>query len=577
MSAWPGRVNMEQRGIGMERNHENDKVLYILTALTGAAAFVLIYGTKVLNPVYDDWLLGQGDLTQHYLGWCFFRRGRWRFPVGLTDNLTYPSCTSVIFTDSIPLLAVFFKILSPVLPETFQYIGLWGIASFALQGVMAAKILREFSLGRVQVWIGSIFFVVSPIVMDRMFRHTALGGHWVVLLAVYMFIRHKKDYRNVKKTAFCWGGIGALTASVHLYYMPMCGAFLCGCILCSFLRDRGIRWKQLVPGLSFAAALFASVFLLGGFSTNTASGMIGLGECSFNLNGFFNAGGCSRFLRELPLYNINQHEGFAYLGMGIFVLMAVAAVFIILELAQNHGHSIARHRISILVGILVSIGLTVFAASPVVTWNDRLLFILTDSSTLTKYWSIFRSSGRIIWPVCYLIYIAVITANGKLWERYVRNRKARAVIPVALLSVCCCLQVVDISGKLAGLREQFVPERVYVSTLQGGVWDALARREGLEHFVWVSNSYENRQILEMAEWAYDNGLTMNIFYLARGMSVIEDTQYSVRHPDDTYVYVFKKEELAEYKDCALNFYEADGYVVGVTFELGQERYNVDAF
>lgn len=555
----------------MHKEYENDRVLYGLAAFAGALAFVMIYGINVLNPVYDDWLLGQGDLTQHYLGWCFYRRGSWTFPIGLTDNLAYPSYTSVIFTDSIPLLAVFFKALSPLLPGTFQYFGWWGIASFALQGVFAAKILREFLTGRLQILVGSMFFVVSPIVIERMFRHTALGGHWLVLAAIYLFVRHRKDYHNVRYTTLCWGIVGGLTAAVHLYFLPMCGAFLCGYILCSFLRDRGIRWRHLLPGIAFAGVLFISTYLLGGFSTRAGSGDVGLGEWSFNLNGFFNAKGYSRFLDALPMYCDGQYEGFAYLGIGIFGLMAVAVVYLMLELVRNHGGSMRRYVIEILVGILISVGLIVFAASPVVTWNDRLLFVLTDSSTLTHYWSIFRSTGRIVWPVCYLIYIVVIVCNGKIWENYIKNRAA-AMIPFLLLTGCCILQMVDISGKLYEQRERFAPRRTYVSALQDGIWDELAEREGLAHFVWVSNSYENRQILEMAKWAYDNMLTMNIFYFARGLSVIEDTQYSVQHPDDSYVFVFKPEELPEYLDCGLNFYEADGYIVGTTFALAHERY-----
>lgn len=93
------------------------------------------------------------------------------------------------------------------------------------------------------------------------------------------------------------------------------------------------------------------------------------------------------------MYCDGQYEGFAYLGIGIFGLMAVAVVYLMLELVRNHGGSMRRYVIEILVGILISVGLIVFAASPVVTWNDRLLFVLTDSSTLTHYWSIFRSTG----------------------------------------------------------------------------------------------------------------------------------------------------------------------------------------
>ncbi|MDE7415519.1 MAG: hypothetical protein K2N44_04255 [Lachnospiraceae bacterium] len=556
----------------MHKKQESDKVLCGLAALAGVIAFVVIYGVNVLNPAYDDWLLGQGDLTQHYLGWCFFRRAGWTFPIGLTNNLAYPSYTSIIFTDSIPLLAVFFKMLSFALPETFQYFGWWGIVSFALQGFFSAKILKEFSLGKIQILIGSLFFIVSPIVIERMFRHTALGGHWLILVSIYLLIRHRRDYQNVMKTTLYWGIMGALIASIHLYFLPMCGAFLGGYILCSLLRDKRFRWKQLLPGVSFTGALFVTTYLMGGFSTHMSSESDGLGEYSFNLNGFFNEKGYSRFLDALPMYHDGQYEGFAYLGIGIFVLLIAAIVFFILELVKNRCRRIKIYYAEIIAGILISAGLILFAASPFVTWNDKLLFVLTDSSTLTHYWSIFRSSGRIVWPVCYLIYVVAIICNGKIWQRYIKNRNMAAVIPVTMLLICCFLQIYDISGKLSEQRERFAPKRTYVSVLQDKTWDELAQREEPEHLVWVSNSYENRQILEMAKWAYDNMLTMNIFYFARGLSVIEDTQYSLQHPDDTYVYVFKQEELAEYLNCEFNFYEADGYVIGTTLELECERY-----
>lgn len=550
----------------------SDGVVYGLSAMIGIVAFMAIYGLHVLNPVYDDWLLGQGDLTQHYLGWCFYRRSDWFFPVGLTDNLAYPSFTSVIFTDSIPVLAVFFKLLSPILPETFQYFGWWGIVSFALHGFFSAKILRELSVGRMQALIGSIFFVLSPLVIERMFKHTALGGHWMILAALYLFVRHGKDYRNTKKAVVCWGILGALTAAVHLYFLPMCGAFLCGYLLCSFWRERRFGWKYLLPGISFGGMLFISTYLFGGFSTRAVSSDSGLGECSFNLNGFFNAKGYSRFFDALPMYHELQYEGFAYLGLGIFVLLTTVAAFVVMDLTRNGGSCIKGKRMEILTAGLMAAGLVVFAASPVVTWNDRLLFVLTDSSTLTRYWSIFRSTGRIIWPVNYMIYLAAIACNAKLWENIFEKNSRRyknmaAVAGTVVVAACCILQIVDIGGKLAEQRVQFAKKTTYVSPFQDDVWTELAQKESLRHLVWVSNSYGNREILEFAKWAYDNQLTMNIFYFARGIGVMEDTQNSLRNPNDTYVFVFVPDEVQEYADCGLYFYEADGYVVGTTFEL----------
>ena len=559
-----------------------DGILYGLSAMIGMMVFIALYGVAVLNPTYDDWLLGKGDLTQHYLGWCFYRSSDWTFPIGLTNNLAYPSYTSIIFTDSIPVIAVFFKLFSFILPDTFQYLGWWGIISFALHGFFAAKILREFSIGKIQLLIGSVFFVVSPIVIERMFKHTALGGHWLILAAIYLYIRNRKDYQNTKKAILCWGILGALIAAVHMYFLPMCGAFLCGYILCSILREKRFQWKYLLPGVSFASMLFISTYLLGGFSTRAVSNDKGLGECSFNLNGFFNEKGYSRFFDALPMYNELQYEGFAYLGLGIFVLMSIAVIFVVLELIKNKSKCMKKNWIEILVGVIVSVGLIVFAASPIVTWNDKLLFVLTDSSTLTHYWSIFRATGRIIWPVNYLIYIVVIVCNAKLWDSVLEKsrlqyRKTAVIAGTVTIAVCCFLQVFDISGRLVDLRKQFVKKEIYVSPFQDPVWEELSERESLKHLVWVSNSFENKEILEISRWAMDNRLTMNNFYFARGIGVDEDTQEALRNPDDTYLFVFRQDEVQKNMDCDLNFYKADAYVVGTTFALRQERYHFNEF
>ena len=94
-------------------NKKTQDILFttVLPPLLAAACFMLIYGTGILNPRYDGWLLAGGDLSQHYIGWEGFRNGSWTFPFGLSDSLTYPTAISVIFTDSIPLPAVFFKLL----------------------------------------------------------------------------------------------------------------------------------------------------------------------------------------------------------------------------------------------------------------------------------------------------------------------------------------------------------------------------------------------------------------------------------------------------------------------------------
>ena len=95
----------------------------IFSAVLGAILFIAIYGVRILDPTYDEWLFAGGDLTQHYIGWLYFRETGWHFPLGVTEGLLGSIKTSMVYTDSFPFMAIFFKILSPILPHNFQFLG----------------------------------------------------------------------------------------------------------------------------------------------------------------------------------------------------------------------------------------------------------------------------------------------------------------------------------------------------------------------------------------------------------------------------------------------------------------------
>lgn len=76
------------------------------------------------------------DPAQHFLGWHFFRIEAWNFPLGIINNYHYPSGTSIVYMDAIPLIAIkFFKTFSNYLPIIFQYTGLWLLLSYMLQSL----------------------------------------------------------------------------------------------------------------------------------------------------------------------------------------------------------------------------------------------------------------------------------------------------------------------------------------------------------------------------------------------------------------------------------------------------------
>lgn len=538
----------------------------IVAALLGGIAFVLIYGIKILNPLYTDWLLTGGDPSQHYLGWEFFRRSDWYFPFGLTDQLAYPLKTSVIYTDSIPIFAVFFKLFRNILPQQFQYFGIWGLLCFVLQGYYAAKILGERSSSKTVILAGSVFFIVSPIMVFRMYYHTALAAHWLILLAIYFYSKHEKEYRDIFKPVMQWGILGILIGSIHLYFVPMCGAILLGYILCSIWKERKIRIRFFYPGISFSVGLFLTIYLLGGFSSGADTGTNNLGLFSFNLNAFLNPMSYSTLLKNTslwnwPFYTQGQYEGFSYLGMGIILLCVCGIVLMIKNICRRKKPSVYQ-----VMTVLMSVGLIALAASPTITWNDKLLLQLPYSSTIYKYWGIFGSCGRMAWPVVYFLMIFGITSIGNMkWKR--------KEISCVILILACVVQVVDLSGQLYKRHENYGEKVVYQSPLAGTVWDDIISSGEYKHVVWVTHNVDHDDVIQVAVYAMKSDMTMGNFYFARGIDKRDIIEEQLQNTSEDCVYVFLKSddtfeyEIYENYEDVLHFYPCGDYMIGTVKSL----------
>ena len=84
-----------------------------LVLLATYFAFAML-GALRLDPTSTLWL-DQGDIAQHYLGWHFFRGEPWMLPLGANPRYDLDMGSSIVFTDSIPLLALFFKAIRAIL------------------------------------------------------------------------------------------------------------------------------------------------------------------------------------------------------------------------------------------------------------------------------------------------------------------------------------------------------------------------------------------------------------------------------------------------------------------------------
>ena len=250
--------------------HKDRLILFLTGCALGAVCFLWVYGYKIINPLYDAWLFNTDiDLSQHYIGFCHYRMSDWHFPIGMIDTLSYPTSMSVIYTDSIPLFALLFKLFRGVLPVHFQYFGIFGLLSFMLMGGLSSLLIHslipgieslydEKSDGRLPLvnrnlpyvlsLIASVVYILSFTVLQRMFYHTALGAQWILILALYIWVNRKSYGRSV--TLIAYSLMGLLCVGIHTYYVPMVGSILLAASVERVIRSRvdGDKKEQIYEG-----------------------------------------------------------------------------------------------------------------------------------------------------------------------------------------------------------------------------------------------------------------------------------------------------------------------------------------
>ncbi len=300
-------------------------------AILGFLIFLLIFDYHTLNPINDFFCTTgyiENDSAQHYAGWMLYRNSDWTFPIGVTERIAYPFGNSVIYTDSIPLFAIFFKILSPILPTTFQYFGIYVALCFMLMGGFSALLIDLFSKNFVFSLIGSLLFSLSPIMIERAFRHTALTSHYLIIAALYYyFVSYKnKCIRSFIPLAI----INALSITIHPYFLPFTYAISLAFCIEWALSAREYRKSALSLLGSIVATLFIG-FVIGMFHVSGGAEAYGFGVFSLNPINFVNPQSVgfsewSQILSPQSIANIYQIEGFNYLGFGVIV--AFVAVYL---------------------------------------------------------------------------------------------------------------------------------------------------------------------------------------------------------------------------------------------------------
>lgn len=532
-----------------------------MSAICGICTFLILYGFRPLNPTYVGWILNGGDMNQSYLGWKAVRNSVQSFPFLMQDRLAYPHRISIMFTDSIPLFALLFRPFSALLPSDFQYFGIWGLICFLLQAVFTARILRSYTDNPFLTILGCLLLNLMPSMLFRMFVHNALAGQWILLFALLPLFDprgYEKNGMALYRHVFL---MGLLSALLHLYLTFMCAFIWLGIVFYDFWIKKSLKRVLLLAGC-FALPVFVVVGTLGGFSSHMQAKSFGLGSYSFNLNGYFNPQGWSDLLPDQPLYLADQYEGFSYLGLGFLCLSAAGIVAVVLT---KKGRMAIKENVARVTAVLIIFTSSLIAAaSPVVTFGDRLLMDLRLPEAVLNIWGIVRASGRLAWVGGYLIVLCAMVAIGKLCDKRVAS---------VFLCLVLLLQTYDLHTMLEQRHDRYKESVAYSSPLDAyEFWDEMAENDRITHIMLTDFSPFYSELFVFGNWALSHQKTLNTFYFSRPLT--DDVgDISGDYPEDS-LYVFFDRNCLECTAHPLHYYRVGEYIVGYVHELeGYEPYD----
>jgi hypothetical protein len=470
----------------------DDALGLAVSFLMGTLAFYLVVGPRPLDPTDIAWFSGDDPIV-HYLGWQFFRNTAWSFPIGLNPDFGLELSNSIVYSDSVPLLAILLKPFSGFLPAQFQYTGIWLYACLLLQawfGWKLAGLVSDRLPERVLV-VG--FFLVAPPLLYRVEGHFALASHFLILAALYLALRP-----NHRSNGLAWCLLMVVAALVHAYLLGMVAI-----LWVADLLQRGVT-NAVRPG-SMAVEFFGSIAVLafvcwqvGYFSVLGGASSGGFGFYRMNLLSLGNAHGWSYVLRDLK-EGRGDYEGFNFLGLGL-ILLAVPALSAFLKDPDIVLKAMRRHALL----VLALLALFLLALSNKIALGASTLVEVPLPDWMLNIAGVFRSSGRMFWPVYYALVLIVLLMIVRCYRKFAS----------VLLGIALIVQTLDTSHAWLRMRREFNEPAFRYTPLKQEFWDKAAQKYSrVRRIMPGSDRPEWWDVF--AEYAELHGLSTDSVWLAR--------------------------------------------------------------
>ena len=521
--------------------------VFTLGALIGLVVFGFLYGFRIVNPIYTDWIWHSEthDTAQHQLGWEFYRA---ESSGGMIKRLAPPAGLSMVFMDVIPLVALMVKPLAGALPASFQYFGLWGLSCYILIGGLGALLVDTIwrrtglakSAGLPRRWLaigaGASLFALSPIVLARSFYHPALAGQWIILLGILLVIETPR-FKSAGRLTAIWVAVLTGAILIHPYFLPIMGVLMVLSVVRLIDRQgwRGrCRWRALAIMTIVPAAVAVGIFyLVGGFSLGTGAEVYDLADKGFNLLSFANPLGYS----ILPAFPNRSTSGetMMWLGLGVWLMLLLAAWLwrgnyraAWLHLRQYWR----RHRRMCRVSLAVSTLLLIFAVGVRIDAGPATLVQYSVPKPIYELWSAFRASAREAWVFYYatILLAGYFFASGLTKWREHRHGRSVGVIVAMILLVVVGVQAVDILASPRAIAKRRDFRRITGTSAQLTPLDLGSIYHGQKQLIALDESFRGDQsgTYIIGRTALRYGMSLNAGFFARLPDRVRREQVSWR-------------------------------------------------
>ncbi len=407
----------------------------LVAAAAGLAWFALHVGVAALDPTRTGWLMS-GDWAANYLGWAFFRHAPLALPLGANPGFPFPVGSTLSYSDSLPLVGVLLRPLSPLLPVDFQYIGPWLGLCFALQGFVGAKLVRVATEDRLAQALGGALFALAPPLLHRVVGpftgHASLCAHWLVLTFLWLALAPVAA-EDVRRRIAAAAALVFVAAGLHPYHVVAGLALSAGLLVRLWTTERALRLAGLAAGAAaIGGAAAVGLLAFGYLDRGVATSVGGFGYFSTDALSLVVPMGWSRFLPG-PALGRGQYEGFGYLGAGVLALLLAGAASLAAR-RRLPGRAGWRTALAVLIPAAL---LALFALSGTITVAGERLATIAAYASFPGLTGTFRSSGRFIWSLHYVAVFGAIMAATIAWRD--RPRVLALVLGTAL-----AIQVADV-------------------------------------------------------------------------------------------------------------------------------------